>query len=176
MNNPASMVIESKVGKVKGPESRLPPDEQAKIRTYENKDGSLYVPSEWLALSMQYAGKGRKIGKVSAAVIVPTAVFTRVPSFNLIDSKGNPIKTYELFTKSVWVGNGRIMRGRPMLRDWRCVVEFDYDPVSINEDIIDTLLTRAGEICGWGDYSPRTGKHKPTAGPYGTFMMEQYNG
>lgn len=173
MNNPSCMGTGTEGIKIVGPSDKLPPDEQAKLRVYANPDGTLYVPSEWTTLSIQYAGKGRKINKVAVSMLVPTCVFTKTDRFPILDKKGKPVTEYEVFVKPVHVGKGRILRGRPMIRDWNVPIEISIDTETINAEIIDQLLERAGLIGGWGDYAPFVTMHKRTAGPYGTFTVER---
>lgn len=171
MNNPSCMGSGTEAPKMKGPADNLSPEDQAKIRVYANPDGTLYIPSEWVVLSIQYAGKGRKIGKTAIAPLVPTCVFTKTDRFALLDKKGKPVTEYEVFVKPVHVGKGRILRGRPMVRDWKVEVEISIDTEVITPEIVDQLLERAGLIGGMGDYSPFVTPHKRTAGPYGTYTV-----
>ena len=60
--------------------------------------------------------------------------------------------------RSVKVQTARLMRYRPMFRQWACVVEVAYDPDSINREQVVKCLEDGGQYCGVGDYRPKFGR------------------
>ena len=60
--------------------------------------------------------------------------------------------------RSVKVQTARLMRYRPLFRDWACVVEISYDPESINREQVIKCLEDGGQYCGVGDYRPKFGR------------------
>ena len=56
------------------------------------------------------------------------------------------------------VGTARIMRTRPVFRNWSISVKLCYNPDVIDERTIRQALEIAGERVGLGDYRPRFGR------------------
>lgn len=69
--------------------------------------------------------------------------------------------------RSVKVGTARLMRYRPRLNDWGCVVEIIYDENMIEKAQIIAAAENAGKFIGLGDYRPARG------GPFGRFLVEE---
>ena len=59
---------------------------------------------------------------------------------------------------SVKVGTSRIMRCRPMFRDWRCSADVLIDTAYLDESEVQEILAVAGQIIGLGDWRPRYGR------------------
>ena len=60
--------------------------------------------------------------------------------------------------RSVKVQQARLMRYRPLFREWECSVEIAFDPESINRDSVIKCLEDGGQYCGVGDYRPKFGR------------------
>lgn len=60
--------------------------------------------------------------------------------------------------RSVKVQSARIMRYRPMFRQWACECEIAFDPDSINREQVIMCLQDGGQYCGVGDYRPKFGR------------------
>ena len=60
--------------------------------------------------------------------------------------------------RSAKVMSARIMRTRPMFRNWKIKVRLCYNPDVIDEATIQQALEIAGERVGLGDYRPRFGR------------------
>jgi len=60
--------------------------------------------------------------------------------------------------RSVKVGTSRVMRCRPLFREWAVGVQIAYNPESINAAEVLQCLVSAGEYCGIGDYRPKFGR------------------
>lgn len=60
--------------------------------------------------------------------------------------------------RSIKVPGARLMRYRPMFRQWACVVEIAFDPDSINREQVVKCLEDGGQYCGVGDYRPKFGR------------------
>jgi hypothetical protein len=52
----------------------------------------------------------------------------------------------------------RIVRYRPMFREWSCEAEIAFDPGVINQDQVVKCMEMAGQYCGIGDYRPKFGR------------------
>lgn len=68
--------------------------------------------------------------------------------------------------RSVVVGQARVMRTRPIFRDWSVECTLLFDPEAIQRDTIVASAGAAGQMIGLGDYRP------PCGGPYGRFSVE----
>ena len=62
--------------------------------------------------------------------------------------------------RSVKVQTARLMRYRPMFREWSCEVELAYDPESIYREQVIKCLEDGGQFCGVGDYRPKFGRFR----------------
>jgi hypothetical protein len=69
--------------------------------------------------------------------------------------------------RSVVIGGKRIMRYRPVFRNWSAEVEIGFDASIIDAADILQCMDEAGRLIGLGDYRPNRG------GSYGRFSVEQ---
>lgn len=60
--------------------------------------------------------------------------------------------------RSVKVGQARLMRYRPIFRNWSLVCDIAFDPESIDRDQVIRCLEGGGQYCGIGDYRPKFGR------------------
>jgi hypothetical protein len=58
----------------------------------------------------------------------------------------------------VRVGQARVMRTRPVFRDWSAEIFVDYLPGQLNPAEVAEMVRTAGEIVGLGDWRPRFGR------------------
>ena len=61
-------------------------------------------------------------------------------------------------TRSVRVNTSRVMRTRPIFRNWSAVVEIHFDSGLLKRNEIIKALQDAGSQVGLGDYRPRFGR------------------
>lgn len=61
---------------------------------------------------------------------------------------------------AVKVGTSRVMRTRPMFRQWAVEVTAEVDPALLNLDTVQAIATDAGSMVGIGDYRPRYGRYE----------------
>lgn len=62
--------------------------------------------------------------------------------------------------RSVKVQSARLMRYRPLFRQWECECSIAFDPDSINREQVIRCLEDAGQYCGVGDYRPKFGRFR----------------
>lgn len=60
--------------------------------------------------------------------------------------------------RSVKVTSSRIMRYRPLFRQWAVTCEIAFDETSIDRAEVVRCLEDAGAYCGLGDYRPKFGR------------------
>ena len=173
MNNPASIVI-TRQGETKaGPKYIPTPEEEAEPKTFRLPNSQLYFPVRCFQATILYAAKGVKFGKSFASSLVKTGIFVintemRCPLY-YAGSK-EPIFDYKIDTQRAVIGKSSVMRSRPLLEDWMCRVNFEYDERTIAPEQIKDLFVRAGLVSGVGDHRPSNPDGNP--GPYGKFVCE----
>lgn len=58
----------------------------------------------------------------------------------------------------VRVGQARVMRTRPIFRDWSAEIFVDFLPGQLNRGEVAEMVRVAGEVVGLGDWRPRFGR------------------
>jgi len=113
---------------------------------------------------------GRKIGKTAARTVLAGAVFSTGPRTRLVDPEtGEGLREYRIHRSRVVVQRASIIRARPEIERWGCVLDLEVDLDFTNPWQIEELLNISGRISGVGDYRPeRRGPH----GRYGAKLME----
>jgi hypothetical protein len=134
-------------------------EDEAKQRLYINQN-IIYQPAEHIERAMQKAGVNFKYsGKKSFLDFIKSGIFIN-PDF--IPHK---IQGYEIDKRPVNIMKMKIMRCRPIFKEW----ELDFNIECINDDIsektLNEILVYAGKFIGIGDYRPR----------YGRFIITKFN-
>jgi len=167
LHNPASMVRQSD-GLIT---RKIPtPEVEAEASAYRDEDGVLYLPS--IAFRSSMIGKGggamgRKVSKQTAAQIVSSCVFLSEERCRLIDpDTAEPLKTYEIDTRRAMVQNNGVLRSRPMLRKWACLLALELDDERMNVKLLLELLNVSDRVAGVGDFRPQK------RGMFGQFQVE----
>lgn len=62
--------------------------------------------------------------------------------------------------RSVKVQTARLMRYRPLFRQWATAFTVAFDPESIDRNQIIKCVQDAGDYCGIGDYRPKFGRFR----------------
>ncbi|MBI2644709.1 hypothetical protein HYW94_00845 [Candidatus Uhrbacteria bacterium] len=127
-----------------------------------DKKGQLCVPGEHVyqtmvkaASSFQVKGQGKKTFKdpVKGGV----GVF---PEYSGITNlKGEKLYDYAIDKRPARIGTARVLRARPRLEEW--CTEFTLsvlDERILPVEVLQSILVRAGQHNGIGDYRPRFGK------------------
>jgi len=171
MNNPNSMNDDA--GK-KTRTKKVDPEEEARVRAYVNDEGSLYIPSIAFLNSLWEGASYEKIGKDSARARIASSIFVIDQETILYDQNTNkPIDEYVIDSRYVVIKStqGRIMRHRPKVDNWYCLLslEVDTDYISVEDNIIP-LFNKAGRVIGVLDYRPAK------RGGFGRYEVELYKG
>jgi len=61
-------------------------------------------------------------------------------------------------TIGVRVGMAKVMRTRPVFRNWTCIAFAQYDPDVLNLRDIEEIAADAGKLVGIGDWRPKHGR------------------
>lgn len=155
-----------------GPKARrIPtPEEEAEKGAYRDEEGFLYLPSEAFRASIIHGAGGRRIGKTAARTVVAGSVFTVPQRTLLLDpASGERLRDYRVHVARVVVQRSSILRARPEIERWGCVLELEVDLDFTNAWQVEELLNIAGRISGVGDFRPeKRGPH----GRYRARLME----
>lgn len=134
------------------------PEDEAKEGLYIDK-GGIYAPSSWIEGTLINSAKDFKKNKKSLAPYVKAGVLISQDKIrgNLND------KNYEIDARPVVVQRARIIRYRPLFRDW----ELEFDAIIIDTEYLDhhllkELLDYAGKFKGIGDSRPKYGRFEVT--------------
>jgi len=125
---------------------------------YFDPDVGPFVPGENVRQCLRGAAKRSRRGdKVQAGVLVPERVnplgYTGPRDLDELWKDAN-FRTVD----SVVVERKRIMRTRPMFRDWALSVEIEFDPEIIDRTELEEFARLAGSIVGIGDWRPVYGR------------------
>lgn len=66
------------------------------------------------------------------------------------------------FTTGVKIGQKKVMRTRPIFRNWSAVLPLQYDPTVLNRDELQGICLDAGALVGVGDWRPKYGRFNAT--------------
>lgn len=125
---------------------------------YLDGDGKISIPADMILATIIAGARKLKEGKNAEA-----GVFDDAPFFPLKhDGPNDPakLKGDKRFCdyRSVRNQANRVMRARPIFRNWSTTVTVMCDPEIINPRTVTEALTIAGERIGIGDYRPRYGR------------------
>lgn len=126
--------------------------------------GSLYlgggepcVPGEVLEAALTEAAKKMRRGNQAKAGIVCLGNFA-------LEYEG-PRKPDDLWRDEsfrlvvgVRVQRAKVMRTRPIFRDWAAEVSIDFRPVDLNRSEVEEIVRIAGDVVGIGDWRPKFGR------------------
>ncbi len=147
---------------VLGGSKKPAPEDEAELGAYRLETGELCIPAHNLfesfcaaATDHQVAGKGKTTYKnyVKGGVLVEPQYVV------LTDSSGAPLTQYEIDQRPVRIQRARIVRARPLLRFWQArftvnILDDEMVPLSI----MNSIVVRAGQTKGIGDYRPVYGR------------------
>ena len=123
-------------------------------------DGKPCIPGyvfEGCLIGKGGAARKERMGKEAAAALWVMEDFS-------LQYEG-PKDPYELWEDEAFrlqalviVNSSRVMRTRPMFKDWSADVEVDFNPELLNEDQVRRWVEVAGEQVGLMDWRPKFGR------------------
>ena len=143
----------------KDPDNEKAYTREAELGLYQDKDIGIYVPALWFESALvkaganeQLRGSGRKTYK------------DMMKAFILVEPEKIPIKPqeYEVFRSCVRIGQARITRARPLIKDWKCGFKINLWDDTISLDVFRNILDYAGSYVGVGDWRPKYGLFEVT--------------
>jgi len=126
---------------------------------YIDSDVGPYVPGDNVFRSLWDGAKKHKLGvKVKEGVLVTTDV-NPLAYQGPRDVEGLWAAESFRLMASVKVGTQRVMRCRPLFREWSTEVDAILDPNVIDIAEIEQVAETAGTLIGLGDWRPRYGRY-----------------
>lgn len=123
---------------------------------YMDDDGPC-IPGEMVEAALINAAKKSRRGQQARAGIIADGNFSLE-----YDGPRNPDELWanEQFrlVAGVRVKQARIMRTRPIFRDWACEVSIDFLPGQLNRAEVEEIVRMAGDSIGLGDWRPKFGR------------------
>ena len=123
---------------------------------YMGTDGPV-VPGRLIEAAIVEGAKKSKLGKLATAGVI-------VEQNPAVQYEG-PRTARELFADEAFrfsvpvrVRQSRIVRCRPIFREWALAFEVAYHSEVINARDIETAIRNGGMFCGIGDWRPRYGR------------------
>lgn len=125
---------------------------------YSDDDG-IFMPGYNVFSSLIGGGKLHKLGTAirRSAIIAEDRL-----ALEYGGTKGDHSKLFDdkrfVDMRSVKVGTSKVMRCRPIFRDWKITFSVHYDESGLQRSDLDRCLQAAGTMIGLGDYRPRYGR------------------
>lgn len=127
--------------------------DDAEKATYRNKEGKIYLPSEWFyaglvkaATKQIYEGKKTYKDLFKAGIVVE-------PDEIILDQQ-----KYEIDLRPVVIQRARVVKARPRFNAWSCSFKIQVlEDEVISSQILKEALDDSGRN-GVGDYRPRFGR------------------
>ena len=143
------------------------PEEEAEKGAYRDEEGYLYLPSAAFKASLMHGAGGRRIGSTAARTVLAGSVFNTGPRTGLFDPEtGERLREYRVHVSRVVVQRSSVIRARPELSRWACVLELEVDLDFTHPRQVEELLNISGRISRVGDFRPER------RGPHGRYRAE----
>ena len=171
MHNPASM-LDVQPATTRRTE-KADYDKDAEKSAYRTSKGELYIPAQAIFSSILNGGSFKKVGKYPVRTVLAGNMRIEPDEVILLDSKGKPVKKFEVDLRTVVIQNGkkrnRIVRARAKVLGWSAKFKIHYNEQFIGDSaIIEDCLKDAGSRVGLLEYRPQT------SGNYGTFEIVRF--
>lgn len=134
---------------------------------YHDPDIGPYIPSDNIWRCLYDAGKRRKLGvKIKEGLLIDAGDDGRgVNPLSYTGPRDKPSLIADAnfrFTVSCKIGVQRVMRTRPLFRNWRVDAEGVLDPNVLDLAELEQVAEMAGLYVGLGDWRPRYGRFVST--------------
>lgn len=125
---------------------------------YVNGDGKLIIPSDVLDSALVEGAKKSKLGKqFKSAVFVP---YDALLNIGIVKYTVEGLWANENFrdVRGVRVGQARVMRTRPIFREWNTEFTVQFDDEQVNLADVTRAIRDCGKQVGLCDYRPKYGR------------------
>ena len=134
------------------------------------------VPGKRSLTYKRQSQSGILVNEILWPVVVPKgmvlwskiAALIEEPDFSVHQSTCTELG-FELFVKSVRVGNAKHIRVRPRFDNWKASGTIAVMDEGITTQVLQDILDNAGRDCGLGEWRPSSPK---APGPWGTFTAK----
>jgi hypothetical protein len=134
---------------------------------YFDKKIGPYIPTSNIRSCLVEGGKLRKLGK---AIQRGTLILENQSALHYIGSRDPDEMVLDnkfIDCRSVVISGKRLMRYRPIFREWELYVSIQFDSAVIDAQQLGQAMSDAGRLIGIGDFRPNKG------GSYGRFEVKQ---
>jgi len=130
---------------------------------YLSRDGVVEIPSEVIESTLIEGAKKSKLGKAfkSAIMVADNAPLNYGKRLTPTEMWAQPDEFVDV--RLVKVGQSRIMRTRPIFRQWSLEFTVTFNADLINPEQIQLAVADAGQQVGLCDYRPKFGRFHVTA-------------
>lgn len=131
---------------------------QVEEALYRDENGIIYEPADHIYSAMIKAGADFKItgrGRKTYKDMMKTAINIIPSAIPLNNQK------YEIDRRPVVIQRARVMRERPMFKEWNLDFEIEILDSQLPKEAVKEILEQAGKI-GIGDFRPRFGRFMVT--------------
>jgi hypothetical protein len=127
--------------------------EDAENCCYRNKEGQIYLPSEWFYASVVKAGSKQIYeGKQRYGSIFKSCLIVNPDKIILTPQE------YEIDSRAVVIQKARVVRSRPRFEKWQAIFTIQVlEDELVSAQVLKEALDDAG-MSGVGDYRPRFGR------------------
>ena len=146
MNSPHMMLEETTA--LTSKTKKRDPKKEAENVAYRKKNGELFIPNAAIKGTILNASKAKKAGKYALRPFIASGV--RIEP----EQVGLGVKTYEIDRRTVVIQRARVVKCRPLIRNWKAkfTVVYDDELLPDGAEIITNLLSEAGRRIGILDY------------------------
>jgi hypothetical protein len=124
---------------------------------YFDEDMGPYIPAQNIESCLKEAAKAQKLGKefTRSVMVVEDKAPLEYDGPKSIDGlwKGGFRDS-----RTVKLGQSRIIRTRPLFKNWSISFTVQYDSEFIDKETLDWAIETAGNRSGLGDFRPRFGR------------------
>ena len=125
---------------------------------YHDEEVGIHVPGYNVFAAMVNGGKMHKLGtQIKRAAVVQEDKLPLV-----FDGPKDPAELFKnkrfVDMRSVKVGTAKVLRCRPIFREWSLSFTLLYEESAIQREDLDRVLGDTGRMIGLGDYRPRFGR------------------
>lgn len=128
---------------------------------YYSESAGIHVPGVNVFAMLKAAGKLRKMGAaINRAVLVQEdEIELKFPDAGATPDQLQAMRKYvDMRTIKNGPTSGRVVRTRPIFRDWGLQFTVLYDERAIQRDDLEHAVADGGSMIGLGDYRPRFGR------------------
>lgn len=127
---------------------------------YLDSKGKVILPSRVLEAHLAEGARKTKEGKTALAGMF-------VDTDGVLEYEGGPLSVAKLLdspdhrlTVAVRIGQVKVMRVRPLFKDWSATFEVSVLEEMAGTSTLKTWLTNGGNFVGLGDWRPRYGRYE----------------